>query len=186
MSFKKRVFLFLLPLIRFSFGIFYKKEYLTGKYFSNSLIGWRWALRSIVWQKIFGFNRHVPWPVSPFIKINDPNKIHFHIDDINNFQTYGNYFQNFNAEIYIGKGTYIAPNVGIITVNHNIKDLDTYQDGEDIIIGERCWIGMNSMILPGVELGNNTIVGAGSIVTKSFTEGNLIVAGNPARIVKRL
>ena len=44
---------------------------------------------------------------------------------------------------------------------------------------------MNSVILPGVTLGNHTIVGAGSVVTKSFDEGYCIIAGNPARIVKR-
>lgn len=43
---------------------------------------------------------------------------------------------------------------------------------------------MNSVILPGVVLGNNTIVGAGSIVTKSFIEGNCIIAGNPAIKIK--
>lgn len=54
------------------------------------------------------------------------------------------------------------------------------------ILCEKCWIGMNSMILPGVELGNRTIVGAGSIVTKSFKEGNCIIAGNPAKVIRNL
>ncbi|WP_371860829.1 DapH/DapD/GlmU-related protein [Terrabacter aerolatus] len=58
--------------------------------------------------------------------------------------------------------------------------------GEPIIIGDDCWIGMNSVILPGVILGSRTTVGAGSVVTKSFPEGNCIVAGNPAKIIKQL
>jgi acetyltransferase-like isoleucine patch superfamily enzyme len=45
---------------------------------------------------------------------------------------------------------------------------------------------MNAMILPGVHLGDNTIVGAGSVVTKSFPEGNVVIAGNPAKIIKKL
>lgn len=61
------------------------------KYFNYVSKGWRWPLRSIFWQKILGFNKNIPWPVSPFIVISDPNKLHFHIDEINNFQTYGNY-----------------------------------------------------------------------------------------------
>lgn len=96
----------------------------------------------------------------------------FHPDDINNFQGFGNYYQNFTAKIIIGKGTYIAPNVGIITANHDPMDLDKHLPGKDVIIGENCWIGMNAVILPGVVLGPRTIVGAGSVVTHSFPEGN--------------
>ena len=50
-----------------------------------------------------------------------------------------------------------------------------------VTIGNSCFIGMNSLLLPGVELGDHTIVGAGSVVTKSFPEGNVVIAGNPAR-----
>jgi len=45
---------------------------------------------------------------------------------------------------------------------------------------------MNSIILPGVLLGEKTIVGAGSVVTKSFPDGNCIVAGNPAKVIRNL
>lgn len=45
---------------------------------------------------------------------------------------------------------------------------------------------MNSVILPGVTLGNHTIVGAGSVVTKSFPEGNCVIVGNPGRVIKKL
>lgn len=103
-----------------------------------------------------------------------------------NFQTFGSYFRNFEAKINIGKGTYIAPHVGIITANHDPSNLEKYLDGKDVIIGKNCWIGMNSVILPGVELGDHTVVGAGLVVTKSFPEGNVIVAGNPAKIIKKI
>lgn len=186
LSFKKRCFLYLLPLLKFIGSIFFEKKYLNGKYFDDSLIGWKWLIRGIFWQKIIGFNRYVPWPVSPFIVITNPKNIVFDANDINNFQTFGNYFQNLKAKIYIGKGTYIAPNVGIITANHDPYNLDNYLDGRDVIIGENCWIGMNAMILPGVELGDHTIVGAGSIVTKSFPECNIIIAGNPAKKIKEI
>lgn len=85
-----------------------------------------------------------------------------------------------------GGGTFVGPNAGLITSNHDFSDLDNHYPAKDIYLGEKCWIGMNSVILPGVRLGNNTIVGAGSVVTKSFEEGNCIIAGNPAKIIKRI
>ena len=57
-------------------------------------------------------------------------------------------------------------------------------DGKNVVIGTNSWIGMNSVILPGVKLGEKTVVGAGSVVTKSFEEGNIVIAGNPARVIK--
>ena len=103
---------------------------------------------------------------------------------MNIFQSPGCYFQA-HGRIVIGKGTWIAPNVGLITSNHKFSDLNLHYPPQDIIIGEGCWIGMNSMILPGVELGANTVVGAGSVVTHSFVEGDCIIAGNPAIIIRK-
>ncbi len=57
---------------------------------------------------------------------------------------------------------------------------------KDVHLVEHCWIGMNSMILPGVTLGPHTVVGAGSVVTKSFPDGYCVIAGNPAKIIKVL
>jgi acetyltransferase-like isoleucine patch superfamily enzyme len=184
---KRKIFFICLPAIRLFFSLFFDKKYLRGKYFDQDTLGWKWAWRSLIWQKLYGFNRQIPWPVSPFITINgNMNNIIFDIEDINNFQYYGNYFQIFLGKITIGKGTRIAPNVAIITVNHDLKNLDTYQDGKDVVLGKNCWIGFNSIILPGVTLGDNTIVGAGSVVTKSFLEGNAVIAGNPAKIINKL
>lgn len=74
----------------------------------------------------------------------------------------------------------------MITANHDFYDLDKHLKSESIIIAEKCWIGMDSVILAGVVLGVRTIVGAGSVVTKSFPAGNVVVAGNPAKIIKYL
>lgn len=130
-------------------------------------------------------NTHVPWPVSPRIGIIYPENILFHPDDFNNFQGFGNYYQAI-GQITIGRGTYIAPNVGIITSNHSLDNLDDHDEPKPVTLGEKCWIGMNSMILPGVTLGPHTVVGAGSIVTKSFPEGYCIIAGNPAKLIKNI
>jgi acetyltransferase-like isoleucine patch superfamily enzyme len=177
---------FLRLILKFLFSLFYNKNYLKGKWFDEGFIGFKWCLKGIFYQKILRFNSNIPWPVSPFIKISNPNNIILDPDDLNNFQSFEIYFQNFSGKIYIGKGTYIGPNVGIITANHDINDLDKHVPAKDVIIGEKCWIGMNSVILPGVTLGKHTIVGAGSVVTKSFPDGNCVIAGNPAKIIKRI
>ena len=178
--------IFIVPIVKLISPLFFDKKYLKGRHFDNGISGWFWVCRSILWQKIFGFNHQIPWPVSPFIVISNPNNIVFHVDNLDNFQQFGNYFQNLYGKITIGHGTYIAPNVGIITTNHDPKDLDCYLEPKDVVIGENCWIGMNSMLLPGVHLGNSVIVGAGSVVTKSFDADNIIIAGNPAKVIKNM
>ena len=164
---------------------FYESKYIKGKWFEGLYAdGWLWAMKDIIHRIVFRTNLGIKWPVSPHICCG--TNIDFHIDDLNNFQGYGNYFQTIGAKIKIGKGCYIAANVGIITTNHDINDLDKHQEGKDVVLGEKCWIGMNSVILPGITLGNKTIVGAGSVVTKSFPNGNCIIAGNPARVIREL
>lgn len=164
-------------------NFYYDKKYFKSSHFSSFRSqGWTIAAIDIhnrIWKKK---NRDVRWPVSPDIDCSC--NIQFDIEDINNFWGSGNYYQAIDAKIIIGKGTWIAKNVGIITSNHDIMDLDKHLPGKDIIIGERCWIGMNSVILPGVILGSGTVVGAGSIVTHSFTQGDCVIAGNPAKIIK--
>lgn len=165
----------------------FDRKYLRGRYFDIGYQGWGWVWRSIWLQKFFGFNRNVPWPVSPFIAIDDPKNIVFDPNDLNNFQHFGCYYSNCGGgRIVIGKGTWIAPNVGIITTNHNPYNLESHKTPGDVIIGEKCWIGMNSVILPGVHLGDNTVVGAGAVVKRSYPNGHCVIAGVPATIIKHL
>ena len=172
-------------LLRLFFMIFYDKKYLCGRYFDEKRMGWYWAYRGLN-GRIFGDNRKIPWPVHPRTIISNPNNIEFSTDDLHIFQTPGCYWQNHSAKIKVGSGCFVAPNVGFITVNHNVNNLETHEKGRDISIGDNCWIGMNAVILPGVVLGNHTIVGAGSVVTRSFPDGNCIIAGSPSRIIRQL
>ena len=80
----------------------------------------------------------------------------------------------------------VDPVVGIITANYDPLDLGRYRPAKPVIIGDHCWLGMNSVILPGVTLGAHTIVAAGSVVTRSFPDGLCVLAGAPARLVKSL
>ena len=163
------------------FSLFYDKKYLKGKYFYKGRIGWLWAFRGVFFQKILRYNSRAKWPVSPFIAIDEPEGVKFHPDDINNFQSFGVYYSNANGGIItIGKGTYIAPNVGIITTNHKKINPNIFEKPKNIFIGNNCWIGMGAIILPGVVLGDSVIVGANAVVTKSFKESNIVIAGVPA------
>lgn len=168
-------------------NVFYDKKYLTGRWFSEGIYssGWIWAYADIKNRIKTLKNISVKWPISPYVQ--SGSNVVFHPDNLDNMNGFGNYYQTLGGgKITIGRGTYIANNVGIITSNHNIENLDENCPGEDVYIGEKCWIGINSVILPGVILGDHTIVGAGSIVTKSFTEGNCVIAGNPAKLLKKL
>jgi acetyltransferase-like isoleucine patch superfamily enzyme len=169
-------------------SIWYDKKYFVGKNFNRNhlSIGWKWILKYWFPQKILGYGRNIPFPVPRGVIFSNPKNIIYNSDDMSSMQSHGCYFQAINAKIIIGKGTKIAPNVGIITTNHNFEDLEKPGIGKNIIIGDRCWIGMNSVILPGVQLGNHTIVGAGSVVTKSFPDGNCIIAGDPAKFIRKL
>lgn len=165
-------------------GLFFDRSYLRGKWFEQRKIGWLWVINAIWFQKILGFNRGLPIPVHHTIKISNFKNLVLGEDNLNNFQSNGIYFQNYSAKIHLGDGCFIAPNVGLITANHDPASPDKTLPGRDIVLGPRCWIGMNAVILPGVTLGPQTIVGAGSVVTKSFPDGNQIIAGNPARVIK--
>lgn len=90
----------------------------------------------------------------------------------------------------IGSETILAHNVTILTENHgmNPECEKPYHAqpliNKDVNIGKNCWIGCNVTICPGVHLGNNVIVGANSLVNKSFPD-NVMIAGVPAKIIKK-
>lgn len=98
------------------------------------------------------------------------------------------FYSNMPGEPYfveIGDNVTIAFGVDLLThdnsvIKCNINATDYFGR---IIIGNDCFIGAKSTILPGVTLGDRTIVGTGSVVTKSFPEGNIVIAGNPARAI---
>lgn len=182
----KQVLITMRPLIHAVCSLFFDRKYLSGRYFEAGLRGYIWAWRAIWLRSILRLGPQYPWPTGMSCHISNPKKMHFHPDDLNNFQSPGTYFQNFSADIYIGRGSYIGPNVGIITANHDLSSLDKHMDGRDVVIGPACWIGMNVVILPGVILGERTVIAAGSVVTTSFERGHGVLAGAPAKLIKDL
>ena len=92
------------------------------------------------------------------------------------------------GKITIGNHVFLAPHVQLYTVNHPIhleqRDAD-YEYTKPITIKDHVWIGGNSTVLPGVTIGENSIIGAGSVVTKDIP-ANVIAVGNPCRILREL
>jgi len=105
-----------------------------------------------------------------------------------------NFFANFNltildeAPVIIGDNAFIGPNVSIYTACHPL-DAQSRNTGvewaEPVKIGNNVWIGGGATFLPGVNVGDNVVVGAGAVVTHDVPD-SVVVAGNPARIVKHL
>ena len=87
--------------------------------------------------------------------------------------------------VSIGDNVTLASGTVLLTHDNSVIkcNIDATDYFGKIHIGDSCFVGFNSIILPGVELGNCTIVGAGSVVTKSFPQGNVVIAGNPAKAV---
>jgi acetyltransferase-like isoleucine patch superfamily enzyme len=135
------------------------------------------------WQKIMGFNRGAYWPVHFTSIVAGVENIIAGVDTSPGYMP-GCYIQGI-GRIDIGDYTQISANVGIISANHCLEDTRKHIV-KYVKIGKYCWIGMNSVILPEVVLGDFTIVGAGSVVTKSFPEGHCVIAGNPAKKIKTL
>lgn len=105
-----------------------------------------------------------------------------------------NFFANYNctiidvAKVKIGNNCQFAPNVSIYTAGHPIHPVSRnslYEYGISVTIGDNVWIGGNTVILPGVHIGSNTVIGAGSVVTKDIPDW-VVAAGNPCRVVKQI
>jgi len=134
-------------------------------------------------QKIIGINRKVPWPVHYTSQIKAANKIEK--GDRNPGFTMGCYIDGRN-KIILEDNVWIGPKVSIISQNHDENNYEKYIVCKPIIIRKNCLLLTNCVILPEVELGEHTIVAAGAVVTKSFLEGNQIIGGVPARVLKKL
>ncbi|MDY3920451.1 MAG: sugar O-acetyltransferase [Candidatus Limivivens sp.] len=103
-----------------------------------------------------------------------------------------NFFANYNctiidvAKVKIGDYCQMAPNVAIYTAGHPVHPVSRnsmYEYGIEVTIGDNVWIGGNTVILPGVHIESNVVIGAGSVVTKDIPDW-VVAAGNPCRVIR--
>lgn len=101
-------------------------------------------------------------------------------------------YANFNltvvddTHVYVGDYTQFGPNVVLAVAGHPIDPAlreQGYQYNLPIHIGRNCWIGAGALILPGVTIGDNTVIGAGSVVTRNIPSG-VVAVGNPCRVLR--
>lgn len=116
----------------------------------------------------------------------------FHCDYGYNIHLGENFYANVGCtildggEVRFGDNVLLAPNVGIYTAGHAMDVAERVSGIEyayPITIGNNVWIGADVTILPGVSIGDNTVIGAGSVVTKSIPH-NVVAVGNPCRVIK--
>lgn len=108
---------------------------------------------------------------------------------------FGNYvYANYHltcvddTHIYIGDYTMLGPNVTLTTAGHPIWPQlreQLYQYNLPIHIGRNCWIGAGVIVLPGVRIGDNSVIGAGSVVTKDIP-ANVVAVGSPCRVMREI
>ena len=101
-------------------------------------------------------------------------------------------YANFNltcvddTHIYVGDGTMMGPNVVLATAGHPILPelrAKYYQYNMPVHIGKNCWLGAGVLVMPGVTIGDNSVIGAGSVVTKDIP-ANVVAVGNPCRVLR--
>lgn len=141
------------------------------------------ALRREVLQELFGSSGDNLWLEPPFF-----------CDYGSNIYVGDNVFFNFNcvildvAEVTIGSGTMFGPAVQVYTATHPIEAherMKGLEAGQPIQIGAEVWVGGGAIILPGVTIGDRSVIGAGAVVTRDIPP-DVFAAGNPCRVVKQL
>ena len=137
--------------------------------------------RDALLRRLFGKTKGPLMVVSPFF-----------CDYGYNIEVGENFFMNMNcvildgAKVTFGDNVFVAPGCGFYTAGHPL-DKERRNQGLEyaypITIGNNVWIGAQVCVLPGVTIGDNSVIGAGSVVTKSIP-ANVLAAGNPCRIIR--
>jgi hypothetical protein len=159
------------------------KRLLQRKYYATGM--GTYLLNSIV-KVLFRVNGSAPYLPHFTSRVNSPKKLLFLGSNpesayLSMATSGGCYYQAING-IEIQEGTIWSYNCSFISANHSFEDLKKHEKVAPIRIGRDVWLGSNAIVLPGVEIGSYSIIGAGSVVSKSIPPYSIAV-GNPARVV---
>ena len=111
-----------------------------------------------------------------------------------NIEVGENFYSNHNlvildaAKVCFGDNVFIGPNCGFYTAEHPINAAERnlgLEKTRPIYVGDNVWFGGNVVVLPGVKIGSNSVIGAGSVVTKDIPDG-VIAVGNPCKVLKKI
>jgi maltose O-acetyltransferase len=111
-----------------------------------------------------------------------------------NIEVGENFYSNHNlvildcAKVTFGDNCFIGPNCSFYTANHPInveQRNEGLESAHPITVGNNVWFGGNVVVLPGITIGNNSVIGAGSVVTKDIPD-NVVAVGNPCRVIKTI
>lgn len=182
------------PTDKSHFKAMFKAEFLLWIY--NKTPIWHTKKRRAIIKKLL----HIETPI---YEVTSP----FHCQYGNNIHIGKNFFSNFNltildhTDVYIGDNVLIAPNVTICTVKHPLeasKRIVQYMDhtfhpdrigdfeiNQPVHIGNNVWLASGVTVCPGVTIGDNAVIGAGSVVTKDIP-ANVFACGVPCRVVKEI
>ncbi|MEN4762705.1 sugar O-acetyltransferase [Chryseobacterium sp. C39-AII1] len=111
-----------------------------------------------------------------------------------NIEVGENFYANHNlvildcAKVTFGDNVFIGPNCSFYTANHplDVKQRNSgLETAHPITVGDNVWFGGNVVVIPGVKIGNNSVIGAGSVVTKDIPD-NVLAVGSPCKVIKNI
>jgi len=151
-------------------------------------VGLPLSLINSLMQRVLGLDRDCRFQKNFTSRVLHSGNLRIHGDAtsvIRSLAVSGGCYINAHDGLDIGQGTIWAPNVTMVSQHHDPEDLDESPPTSGIYIGRDCWIGVGAVILPGVTIGDGTVIAANAVVNRSFPDGHCLIAGVPARIVKR-
>jgi len=158
-----------------------------GKWLKDNFFSTPPGLRilNFIIQRVFRINAACPYQTHYTSQVRQPQNLHLSPLAARSLAIMSHCNIQAHNGVHIGSNTFFASGLSIISANHDPSDL---VHGDSVVappvkIGANCWIGCNVTILPGVSIGDDVIIGASSVVTKTFP-AKVVIAGNPAKIVK--